>query len=279
MRPNPLKGQEMESQGAGAMVALRSAGRAFDGYLAQPKAPGPHPGLVVIHEIFGLTPWLRSVADRLAAQGFFALAPDLFTGRLHPKFTHETAERMMPLVWQMPVDQRIDESAFRTALKGHRAEDIDIAWRLSRLTPTIDWLPPVLNDLKACVASLRGRRECSGKVGAIGFCLGGRLSFHLATVDRSLNAAVVFYGAGPREEEVERIGCPVLGLYGEDDEMITKDVPRVAAAMERFGKSFEHEIYNRTGHAFARPGSKGYREDRATDAWARTDDFLRRFLG
>jgi carboxymethylenebutenolidase len=70
----------------------------------------------------------------------------------------------------------------------------------------------------------------------------------------------------------------VLGLYGEDDEFITKDVPRVAAAMERFGKSFEYEVYNRTGHAFAREGSKGYREDRAAEAWARTDAFLGRFL-
>ena len=240
--------------------------------------PGRYPGLVVIHEIFGVTPWLKSVVERLAGRGLLALAPDLFTGRLHPRFSPEIAERMMPLVWQMPVDHRIDEGAFRAALKGHKPDEVEVAWRLARLGQGLDWIPPVMGDLQACVQYLRSLPPCSGKVGAIGFCLGGRLAFHLATVEPSLNAAVVFYGAGPREAEIERIQCPVLGLYGEDDENITKDVPRVEAAMKRFHKAFEREVYNRTGHAFARPGAKGYREDRASEAWARTDAFLRQHL-
>jgi len=259
-------------------VELRSADRKFAAHAATPVMPGKYPGLVVIHEIFGVTPWLMGVAERLSGRGFLTLAPDLFTGPVHPRFTPEVALRMMPLVWQMPVDQRIDEGAFRAALKGHRPDDVDIAWRLARLGQGLDWIPPVMGDLKACVAHLRSLPDCSGKVGAIGFCIGGRLAFHLATVEPTLNAAVVFYGAGPREEEIERIACPVLGLYGEDDEHITKDVPRVEAAMKRFGKSFEREVYNRTGHAFAREGSKGYRQDRADHAWARTDEFLRRCL-
>jgi carboxymethylenebutenolidase len=261
---------------AAGTIELRSAPRAFSGYLAPCASGGP--GLVVIHEVFGLTPWVKGVADRFASLGYDTLAPDLFTGRLHPKFTHEVAERMMPLVWQMPVDERIDEAAFRAALKGHRAEDVEIGWRLARLGQGLDWLPPVMDDLRACVEFLRRRPGASAKVGAVGFCLGGRLAFHLATVEPSLNAAVVFYGAGPREEEIARINCPVLGIYGEDDEFITKDMPRVEAAMKRAGKSFEREVYNRTGHAFARPGSKGYREDRAAEAWARTDAFLARCL-
>lgn len=259
-----------------AAVTIAGAKGPLGGYLAGDRDTGPP--VLVIHEVFGLTPWVRSVADRFAAQGYFVLAPDLFSGRLHPKFTTEVAERMMPLVWQMPVDQRIDEAAFRAGLKGHRADDVEIAWRLSRLSPTIDWMPSVLDDLRACVEFLRGPPEYGRRVGAVGFCMGGRLAFHLATVEPRLGAAVVFYGAGPREAEIERIQCPVLGLYGEDDEFITKDVPRVEAAMKRFGKTFEREIYNRTGHAFARPSSKGYREDRAAEAWKRTDEFLARSL-
>jgi carboxymethylenebutenolidase len=257
---------------------VRSADRAFEGYLASPAAPGKRPGLVVIHEIFGVTSWLRTVADRFAQRGYLALAPDLFTGRIHPNFRPEIAERMMPLVWQLPVEQRIVPGALRQALKEHRKDEVEIAERLAALGQGLEWMPPVMGDLKASVAALRARPECNGKVGAVGFCLGGKLAFHLATVEPSLGAAVVFYGAGPREEEIERITCPVLGLYGEDDEYISKDVPRVAAAMARFGKRFEYEIYNRTGHAFARTGSKAYREDRATEAWKRTDDFLKRAL-
>jgi carboxymethylenebutenolidase len=260
------------------VVRIRSADREFDAWAAAPAVVGRYPGLVVLHEIFGLTPWVKGMAERLAGAGFFVRAPDLFRGRIHPEFTHEAAERMMPLVWQMPVEARIDEAAFREALKGHRAADVDVAWRLARLGQGLDWLPPVVDDLRACIAHLRALPACTGKVGAVGFCIGGRMAFHLATAEPSLNAAVVYYGAGPREEDIARIACPVLGLYGEDDEHITKDVPRVEAAMRRFGKPFEREVYNRTGHAFARPGSKGYREDRAEAAFARTVEFLRRSL-
>lgn len=262
----------------GTTVALRSADRAFEAHLATPETAGPHPGVVVIHEIFGLTPWLLSVADRFAAQGYVALAPDLYVGRVHPRFTTEVAQRMMPLVWQQPVEVRIVPAALRTALKGHREDDIEIALGLAGISAGSTRMAPFLSDLRAAVAALRARPDSNGKVGAIGFCFGGKASFHLATVEPTLDAAVVFYGAGPRELEIEHITCPVLGLYGEDDEYITKDVPRVAAAMLRFGKVFEHEIYNRTGHAFARVGHPGYNEERAKAAWARTDEFLGRHL-
>jgi carboxymethylenebutenolidase len=98
-------------------------------------------------------------------------------------------------------------------------------------------------------------------------------------VEPTLDAAVVFYGAGPRESEIEHIRCPVLGIYGEDDEYITKDVPRIQAAMARYSKPFDVEVFNRTGHAFARQGSSGYKEEAATRAWQRTDAFLAKALG
>ncbi len=258
-------------------IQVQSSDRSFGAYYSAAGSQ-PRPGLVVVHEVFGLTPWLRQVADQLASKGYHCLAPDLFAGRIHPRFTSEAAERVMPLVWQLPVEKRIVPGALRQAFKGHSKDDIEIAERLAALGQGLEWMPPVLGDLRACLAALRARPECNGSVGAIGFCLGGKLAFHLATVEPALSAAVVFYGAGPREQEIERINCPVLGIYGEDDEYITKDVPRVAAAMARFGKTFEYEVYNRTGHAFARPGSKGYREERASEAWARTDAFLAKAL-
>ena len=120
--------------------------------------------------------------------------------------------------------------------------------------------------------------SCTGKVGSVGFCFGGRMSFQLACAEPSLSAAVVFYGAAPREDDIAKVACPVLGIYGEDDEHVTKDVPRAEAAMNRFGKAFEAVVFNRTGHAFARPGSSHYREDRAKEAFERTDVFLGRHL-
>src|SRR5690349_3160766 len=122
MGPGPWRGpgRAMTESILTSTVALRSPDRPFEGYLAAPSGGGRHPGLVVIHEIFGLTTWLKTVADRFAQRGCLALAPDLFTGRIHPQFRPETAERMMPLVWQLPVEKRIVPGALREALKEHR---------------------------------------------------------------------------------------------------------------------------------------------------------------
>lgn len=258
---------------------VRAQGGVFEALLCTPTGPGPWPGLAVVHESFGLTPWIREVALGFAGQGYLAVAPDLFAHRLHPGFTPEAAERLMPLVWQMPVEARIVRKAFEAALRGHRAEDVEVAWALSRLAQGLEGVLPIVEDLRATVAQVRRLAACSGKVGAVGFGFGGKMAFALACSEPWLGAAVVFYGSAPREDELERVACPVLGLYGEDDEHITKDVPRAQRAMGRFGKSFEVVVYNRTGEAFARPGSANYREDRAGDAFARAGAFLAKNLG
>ncbi len=259
-------------------LTLRSADRTFEAALATPSGTGPWPGLVLVHEIFGLTPWTREVASRFAANGYLTLAPDLFVGRVHPRFTPEAALRLMPLVWQMPVETRIVRKAFSAALGGHRAEDVEVAWALARLSQGLDGVDRMAADLRAAVGALQRHPSCTGKVGSLGFCFGGKMAFQLACEEPSLGAAVVFYGGAPREDDIANIACPVLGLYGEEDEYVTKDVPRAQRAMRRFGKAFEVEVYNRTGHAFARPGSAHYREDRAEEAFARADAFLRRHL-
>jgi carboxymethylenebutenolidase len=260
-------------------VKVRSPDRSFDAIVATPAGEGPWPGLVVIHEVFGVTPWVLEVAQRFAGEGYLTAAPDLFVGRLHPHFTPQAALRLMPLVWQMPVETRIVRKAFEAALSAQRTEDVDIAWALARLSQGFEGMGPMVGDLRATVQRLRSDSSCSGRVGCAGFCFGGKMAFHLACAEPSLGAAVVFYGGAPREEDMANIACPVLGLYGEDDEHITKDVPRAQAAMRRLGKPFETEVYNRTGHAFARPGSAHYREDRAKEAFARADAFLGKHLG
>jgi carboxymethylenebutenolidase len=247
-------------------------------HLAAPAGAGPHPGLVVIHEIFGVDAWVVGVCQRFAAQGFIALAPDLFTGRIHPRFSPEVAQRVMPLVWGLPVDQRASSDALRQAFKGHARDEAEIAVALGSLSLSNEWVPGVVADLRAAVARLQARPDCNGRVGAIGFCFGGRMAFELATAEPSLAAAAVFYGVGPREEGIERITCPVLGIYGSLDEYVTKDVPRVERAMARYGKSFEPHTFDRTGHAFARPGAKAYHEANAALAWKLADDFLGRHL-
>ncbi len=247
-------------------------------YLAVPPGAGPHPGLVVIHEIFGLDARVRKVADRFAAAGYLALAPDLFTGRLHRRFSEDTARHVLPVLWGLPVDQKSSPDAVRKAFKGHGKDEVEVAVALANLNLSLDWIPTMVSFLRAAVGQLKARADCNGRVGAIGFCFGGRMSFQLATAEPDLGAAVVFYGTGPLEEDLERTACPVLGVYGALDEYVTKDVPRVARAMERHRKPFEHHIFDRTGHAFARPGAEAFHEANAGAAWKLADEFLAQHL-
>jgi len=121
---------------------------------------------------------------------------------------------------------------------------------------------------------LRGQLECSGRVGSVGWCMGGGLSGRLACRDAQLEAAVIFYGMAPPAEELAAITCPVLGFYGADDPRITADVPTFAEAMSVAGKSFEHHLYEGAPHAFFNDTRPSYHVDAARDAWARCLTFF-----
>lgn len=195
------------------------------------------PGVVVIQEVWGVDPHIRDVADRLAAAGYVALAPDLYSrGGTPPTLEAE----------------RIEEPP---------------------MPPERDW-GRMVADLAAAVAHLREDPGCDGEVGAIGFCLGGGLSGRLAAAGAGLSAAVIFYGGSPPPESVTAISCPVLGIYGGEDHRITDGVPAFAEAMSDAGRYLEARIYPHAPHAFFNDTRPSYRVGPARDAWARTLGFL-----
>ena len=131
----------------------------------------------------------------------------------------------------------------------------------------------------AAVDTLQGLPECSGKVGSIGYCMGGGLA--LLTAIHSGNVAAVnpYYGANPNPLElVERIRCPVLGLYAERDEANRPSVQAMRAALERYGKEHEIIVYPDAPHAFFNDTQASYRPEAAKDAWRRTLEFFGKHL-
>ena len=128
-----------------------------------------------------------------------------------------------------------------------------------------------MKDLKEHLAYLNKQADVeTGQLASIGFCWGGARSFLLATESELLKAAVVFYGSAPTEEQLAKVKCPVLGIYGETDERITSKVPEVAAAMKKYGKSYEYKIYPGAGHAFFNDTGERYSAEAAKDAWELT---------
>lgn len=216
-------------------------------WVVYPQRSDPAPVVVVIHEIFGLTDWVRAVADQLAAEGFIAVAPDLLSGK-------------------GPGGGGTESFAADDVRSAIRAlSDDEVARRLDAVRDYALALPSS-GDASAC----------------IGFCWGGSTSFAYATAQPGLAAAVVYYGTPPANREaLGAIACPVLGLYGGDDARVTSTVGGTAATMRQLGKSYEHHVYEGAGHGFLRQqsGRGGANLSAARQAWERTLAFLKEHLG
>jgi len=182
-------------------------------YLAYPERRDPAPAVIVIHEIFGLSDFIRGTTEQLARDGFVAIAPDLLSRRGGTPAAGDSARR---LIAGLPPDS-------------------------------------VTADLDATAAYLRTVRAARGdRLGVIGFCWGGGQSFRYATNNPALGAYVVCYGPGPDAAAVARIRARGLGVYAERDARINASLPTVDSLLRAAGKEYRHAVYPGVGHGFLR---------------------------
>jgi carboxymethylenebutenolidase len=231
----------------GEWVTLDAGGGdRVDAFVVYPERADKAPVVLVVHEIFGLSDWVRAVADQLAAEGFIAVAPDLISGKA-------------------------------PGGKGSRAVSADEARAL------IGALDPaeVIRRLNAAAKYATALPAALPKFAVVGFCWGGGVSFNYATEQPELGAAVVYYGTSPAAQSLARIKAPVLGLYGGNDARVDATVGPAAQEMKRLGKSFEYTMFEGAGHAFARgqDGQSGANLKAIQQAWPRMVHFLRQNLG
>jgi carboxymethylenebutenolidase len=201
------------------------------------------PVVVVIHEIFGLSSWVRGVADQLAADGFIAIAPDLLSIERGGATT--------------------DSMAFADA----RA-------MIGRVTPD------KMNAMVAAVGQYGMNLPAARKVyGVVGYCWGGSASFNHAVFGApGLKAAVVYYGSSPAADEIAKVRIPVLGLYGENDQRVNATIGRADSTMRAVGATFEQRTYAGAGHGFLRAQEQAPNAEASRQAWPETVNWFRRYL-
>jgi carboxymethylenebutenolidase len=225
-------------------------------YRAAPKE-APRGGIVLIHEIWGLVPHIKDVADRLAAQGYVVLAPDLFSGY---GLTPELGQELQTLLSDPDESKRMAaQPRFREAMAPIRAPEF-ADWAVAKLRKVVD--------------ALAQEPGVDGRIGVLGFCFGGTYTFALAASDDRIRAAVPFYGTAPSPERMATIGCPVLALYGAHDPTLIDALPGVRAAMADAGVDFSDHVYPDAGHAFFNDTSSRYFPEEAEDAWDRALEFF-----
>ena len=199
-------------------VTLKHDNRSLQAFIVFPEVKGKAPAVVVIHEIFGLSDWARSVADDLAAKGYIAIAPDLLSGS---------------------GPNGGGTSAFASSQDATKA--------VSGLDPDT-----VTADLNAAADYVKNLPASNGKLAVAGFCWGGGQSFRFATNRHDLSAAFVFYGSGPKD--VSSITAPVYGFYAGDDGRIGATIPDTKTAMQQASKKYDPVTYDGAKHGFMRAG-------------------------
>ncbi len=266
-----------ETQLEQLQITFPSGDQQVAAFLARPMGEGPFPAVVVVHEIYGLVPHMADVVQRFAQEGFVAMAPDLYNRNPRPG-KPEDALAAMALLNTLPPGAREDSGTIHLALE--KLPEADRA----RIGENLRWLrsrDPAQSaaDVRTALEWLRQQPFVRpSAVAVLGFCMGGGYAVRLAAEGARLGAAVVFYGENPPLEQVPNIRCPVLGLYGAEDQRITDTVPQLVVAMQRAGKSFTYHVYPGAGHAFFNDTSPRYRPQAAADAWPRTLAFLRENL-
>jgi carboxymethylenebutenolidase len=219
-------------------VQVKHDNRTVQAFVVYPEVKAKAPVVIVIHEIFGLTDWARSVADQLAANGYIAIAPDLLSG-MGPKGG--------------------GSSEFSGNQEASKA--------ISSLNPD-----QITADLNATADYAKKIPAGNGKIAVTGFCWGGGQSFRFATNRKDLSAAYVFYGPGPAD--VSAITAPVYGFYAGNDARIDSTIPATTEAMKKAGKKYDPVTYEGAGHGFMRagedPGDTNPANKKAHDeAWQR----------
>ncbi|MDP2918612.1 MAG: dienelactone hydrolase family protein [Dehalococcoidia bacterium] len=223
------------------------------GYIARPLGGGLHPGVIVIHEVFGLVEHTKEIARKFAAHGYIALAPDLY--------------------------YREGPGELEKIVAGVRQQGGVPDARL-------------IGDLEGAVNALRSVADCNGKIGCIGYCSGGRQTLLFACNTKNLSAAVDCYGGRVITDElnpnqpravidmIASLSCPLLGLFGEMDQNPSpQHVSRLEEELKKYGKTYEFKRFEGdVGHGFFADYRPSYRQAAAVEGWQRIFDFYGRYL-
>lgn len=227
-------------------IALHGGGK-LNVWVVYPERKDKAGVVILIHEIYGLSDWLRGVADQLAKEGFIAIAPDLISG--------------------------MGPNGGGTASVASRD---DLVGLIRGLTPD-----QTRERLDAVFEHARKIPAANGKVATLGFCWGGAHSFGYAASQSALDAAVVFYGVSPEAATLAKIKAPVLGLYGGDDARVNATVGPAEAEMKKLGKTYQPHLFEGAGHGFlrAQDDRDGANLKATKAAWPLALTFLRGRLG
>ncbi|MGH7785809.1 MAG: dienelactone hydrolase family protein [Candidatus Binatia bacterium] len=226
-------------------VKIKAADGDMGAFLARPSGAGKHPAVIVIMEAFGLNDHIKEVAKRLAAEGYVALAPDVYYRQPNAVVGYDQLPEAIRLMTSLQDDK-------------------------------------IVADMAATMSYLQSQEFVRGdRIGITGFCMGGRISFLTACKNADIKASAPFYGGGIGGllDHAPKITCPMLLFFGDQDPFIPNDeVANIQATLAKLHKQAEVKVYPGAPHGFFCNERDSYRPDAATDAWERLKTFFAKHL-
>jgi carboxymethylenebutenolidase len=224
---------------------LKDGEREFNCLVFPPPDSFLATGVIIVHEEWGLTDWVKSFSKQISAEGYLVIVPDFLSG-------HKTEKDSLPIF--------VNENIIRTALLNANTEQI-------------------MSDLDESFKYLKSHPSCNGKIAIIGFSWGGTQAFSYLAKNPGLTAGYIFYGTSPiNKKDLSRIQSPVYGFYGEYDSRVNSSIRNTENKMHKLGKVFQSYIIDGGGHGFMRSGERlGATEDNIkarTAAWNKLMELL-----
>ncbi|BDR91084.1 dienelactone hydrolase family protein [Vulcanisaeta souniana] len=251
-----------------------SDGSELTAFQATPDTPYKS-AVIVIHEIFGITEFIKNTTKRLAGLGYLAIAPNLYS-RNASVFTEQNIAGIMRRFWSLPPERRADPKAINELMSTLSQTEREIVQELAinRETTEERMVRDIVDTHNYVKSTYRVER-----MGIIGFCMGGGLAFEAST-RAPFDASVIYYGRNPRNiNDIAKIKGAILTIYASEDPAINQGIPDLIKAVLTHKPRFEMAFYPGTYHAFATEGGPAYNEVAAKDAWERTVNFFRKHLG
>ncbi|MGC8617523.1 MAG: dienelactone hydrolase family protein [Thermoplasmata archaeon] len=232
--------------------------------------------VIVIQEIWGLTNFIKNYSRKLSSQGHLVLAPHLYSRKGEDEtFSQENIMMAMKLFFELPAERRGDMDSINATLERATPEQKNVITRLMMGRGQLE--ERMIKDLAMGYDYLKANFKPS-RMGVVGFCMGGGLSFRIST-QLPFDATVVYYGANPQNlDDISKMKGPMLGLYAGDDPRINAGIPDAVAHFVKFKKQIELKLYPNTNHAFANNDGSVYNKEAADDAWERASSFFRKYL-
>jgi carboxymethylenebutenolidase len=245
-------------------------------YITHPEEKGVYPGIIIIHEIWGLNTQIKGVARRYAKEGYAVLAPHLFS-RGGATLEEENIKKAMIPLFSLPREKRYDPSALKDLMAKMTESERKVVQILFQERESLE--QKIVKDAMTCYEYFKNLDIVKGrKLGVTGFCFGAGLAFQLSTL-LPFDASVIFYGANPKPiESISKVKGPILALYAGEDEMVNAGIPALTEAMVKFKKTFTMKLYSGVQHAFFNETSSIYDKSSAEDSWRQAIIFFNTYL-